>query len=79
MKLSRVQSGVLRIGMEEFEPTSGKEELDAGLLRLALAGDENAFRSLYDRLKTGIFRYAFYMTSSSTTARRLPRRSSLLC
>ena len=41
---------------------------EAELLRLALAGDENAFRSLYDRLKTSIFRYAFYMTSSSTTA-----------
>ena len=54
--------------MEEFEPTSEKEEPEAGLLRLALAGDENAFRSLYDRLKTGIFRYAYFMTSSSTTA-----------
>jgi RNA polymerase sigma-70 factor (ECF subfamily) len=54
--------------MEEFEPTSEIQVSEAELLRLALAGDENAFRSLYDRLKTSIFRYAFYMTSSSTTA-----------
>lgn len=41
---------------------------DAELLQLALAGDENAFRLLYERLKNGIFRYAFYMTGSRSTA-----------
>lgn len=41
---------------------------DAELLQLALAGDESAFRLLYERLKNGIFRYAFYMTGSRSVA-----------
>jgi RNA polymerase sigma-70 factor, ECF subfamily len=50
-------------GMEPHEGTS-----DAELLTLALAGEESAFRLLYDKLKGGIFRYAFYMTNSTTAA-----------
>jgi RNA polymerase sigma-70 factor (ECF subfamily) len=50
-------------GMEPFAPQS-----DAELLQLAVAGQENAFRLLYERLKGGIFRYAFYMTNSKTAA-----------
>lgn len=45
-----------------------KTKSDAELLRLALARDEDAFRALYDRLKRGIFRYAFYMTNSRSAA-----------
>ena len=41
---------------------------DAELLRQALAGDELAFRALYERLKRGVFRYAFYMTNSRSAA-----------
>jgi len=41
---------------------------DAELLRLAAAGEEEAFLFLYGRLKVGIFRYAFYMTSSKVNA-----------
>jgi RNA polymerase sigma-70 factor, ECF subfamily len=41
---------------------------DASLLRRALAGDEGSFVALYERLKGGIFRYAFYMTNSRTAA-----------
>jgi len=41
---------------------------DAELLRQAAAGDEAAFRVLYERLKMGVFRYAFYMTNSRTAA-----------
>ena len=41
---------------------------DGDLLRLALAGDEAAFLALYDKLKSGIFRYAFYMTNSRAAA-----------
>jgi RNA polymerase sigma-70 factor, ECF subfamily len=41
---------------------------DGALLRLALIGDEAAFLELYHRLKDGIFRYAFYMTSSKSVA-----------
>ena len=41
---------------------------DGDLLRLALAGDEAAFLALYEKLKSGIFRYSFYMTNSRTMA-----------
>lgn len=41
---------------------------DAELLRQALAGDERAFRMFYERLKHGVFRYAFYMTNSRSAA-----------
>jgi RNA polymerase sigma-70 factor, ECF subfamily len=41
---------------------------DAELLRLALAGEESAFLLLYERLKGGVFRYAFYMTNSRPAA-----------
>lgn len=35
---------------------------------MALGGDETAFLVLYQRLKNGIFRYAFYMTRLRSTA-----------
>lgn len=38
------------------------------VLRQALDGQEDAFRLLYERLKQGIFRYAFYMTNSQAAA-----------
>jgi RNA polymerase sigma-70 factor (ECF subfamily) len=41
---------------------------DAELLRLAVAGEEEAFLLLYGKLKAGIFRYAFYMTGSKVNA-----------
>ncbi len=41
---------------------------DPDLLRRATAGDESAFVALYERLKNGIFRYAFYMTNSRAAA-----------
>jgi RNA polymerase sigma-70 factor (ECF subfamily) len=41
---------------------------DAELLRAALAGEEQAFLLLYEKLKGGIFRYAVYMTGSITAA-----------
>ena len=41
---------------------------DADLLELCLAGEENAFLLLYERLKAPIFRYAFYTTNSKTAA-----------
>lgn len=45
-----------------------ENESDMQLLKLSLAGEENAFHILYGRLKGGIFRYAFYMTNSVATA-----------
>jgi RNA polymerase sigma-70 factor (ECF subfamily) len=41
---------------------------DEVLLRRAIAGDEPAFLALYERLKGGIYRYAYYMTSSRMVA-----------
>jgi RNA polymerase sigma-70 factor (ECF subfamily) len=41
---------------------------DASLLHRAMAGDEDAFLVLYERLKNSIFRYAFYMTNSKASA-----------
>lgn len=41
---------------------------DGELLRLSMAGDEDAFLLLYDRLKAPIFRYAFYMSGSQASA-----------
>lgn len=41
---------------------------DAELLQLSLVGEEGAFLLLYERLKGGIFRYAFYMTNSKFSA-----------
>ena len=48
---------------DQFAPCS-----DSDLLRRGLEGDENAFVLLYDRLKNGVFRYAFYMTNSRSAA-----------
>jgi RNA polymerase sigma-70 factor, ECF subfamily len=47
---------------------SAESRSDVELFELAISGDENAFLILYDRLKTGIFRYAYYMTSSRFAA-----------
>ena len=49
--------------MQNFDQCS-----DGDLLRLALAGEEAAFLKLYQTLKSGIFRYAFYMTNSRAAA-----------
>ena len=53
--------------MEIAKQTTG-DASDAELLHLALAGGEAAFLLLYNRLKDGIFRYAFYMTNSQSAA-----------
>ncbi|HLH07757.1 MAG TPA: RNA polymerase sigma factor [Terriglobales bacterium] len=41
---------------------------DVELFELAVAGDESAFLVLYDRMKTPVFRYAYYMTGSKSSA-----------
>ena len=51
---------------------------DANLLRRALAGEEAAFVALYGRLKSGIFRYAFYMTNSKTAAEEVTQEVFIL-
>ena len=51
---------------------------DRELLELALAGNENAFRELYGRLKTPIFRYAFYWTHSEAAAEELTQEVFIL-
>jgi RNA polymerase sigma-70 factor, ECF subfamily len=47
---------------------SAESKSDVELFELAVTGDENAFLVLYERLKTGIFRYAYYMTGSKFAA-----------
>jgi len=49
-------------------PEIPRNRFDADLLLRAIAGDESAFVALYERLKGGIFRYAFYMTNSKSAA-----------
>jgi RNA polymerase sigma-70 factor (ECF subfamily) len=51
---------------------------DRELLELALRGDESAFRVLYERLKTPIFRYAFHWTYSEAAAEELTQDVFLL-
>ena len=38
------------------------------LLRLAVAGDEEAFAALYERLKSSVHRFALHMTGSAALA-----------
>lgn len=47
---------------------SAESKSDVELFGLAVSGDENAFLALYERLKTRIFRYAYYMTGSKFAA-----------
>jgi RNA polymerase sigma-70 factor, ECF subfamily len=47
---------------------SAESKSDVELFRLAVSGDEHAFLILYERLKTAIFRYAYYMTGSKLAA-----------
>jgi len=51
---------------------------DAVLLRRAFAGEEAAFLALYEKLKDGIFRYAFYMTNSRTAAEEVTQEVFIL-
>jgi RNA polymerase sigma-70 factor, ECF subfamily len=50
---------------------------DTELLHQAAAGNEAAFRLLYEKLKAGIFRYAFYMTNSRTAAEEATQEAFL--
>jgi RNA polymerase sigma-70 factor (ECF subfamily) len=48
---------------------------DAELLELSLKGDESAFRALYERLKTPIFRYVFHWTHSHAAAEEVTQET----
>ncbi|HEX5707422.1 MAG TPA: RNA polymerase sigma factor [Pyrinomonadaceae bacterium] len=48
--------------------SSPKTFADEELLRLALAGDEEAFTSLYRRRQGGVYRFALQMSGSETLA-----------
>ena len=45
-----------------------QQQTDAELLRLMLAGDEEAFTALYRRRQGGVYRFALQMSGSETTA-----------
>jgi len=51
---------------EPMQSAAGKS--DEELFALVISGDEDAFLTLYERLKTGIFRYSYYMTGSKCAA-----------
>ena len=51
---------------------------DAQLLQLAIAGEEDAFVVLYERLKEGIFRYAYHMTASAPAAEEVTQEVFML-
>jgi RNA polymerase sigma-70 factor (ECF subfamily) len=51
---------------------------DQDLLELSLGGNESAFRVLYERLKTPIFRYAFHSTHSEAAAEEVTQEVFLL-
>ena len=59
--------------METFDHCS-----DEVLLRRAIAGEEAAFLSLYQRLKGGIYRYAYYMTGSRMVAEEVVQEVFIL-
>ncbi len=59
--------------MQNFEDGS-----DALLLKRALAGEEPAFLVLYERLKTSIFGYSFYMTGSRAAADEITQEVFLM-
>lgn len=54
--------------MPSEQMQSAESKSDVELFGLAVTGDEHAFVALYERLKTGIFRYAYYMTGSKFAA-----------
>ena len=54
--------------MPSEQMQSAESRSDLELFELAISGDESAFLILYERLKTGIFRYAYYMTGSRFAA-----------
>jgi len=51
---------------------------DRELLELSLAGNESAFRVLYERLKTPIFRYLFHSLHSAAGAEELTQEVFIL-
>jgi RNA polymerase sigma-70 factor (ECF subfamily) len=51
---------------------------DEVLLRRAIAGEEPAFLALYERLKGGIYRYAYYMTGSRVVAEEVVQEVFIL-
>jgi len=51
---------------------------DRDLLELSLGGNESAFRVLYERMKTPIFRYAFHWMHSEAAAEEVTQEVFLL-
>ena len=55
--------------LRPFKMTDRPEKpSDAELLKLSMGGDEDAFLQLYNRLKMPVFRYAYYMSGSQSSA-----------
>src|SRR5215208_6863632 len=61
-------SGGCRRGVPEPRMAVSQQETDADLLRLMLAGDEEAFTALYRRRQGGVYRFALQMSGSEAVA-----------
>src|SRR5919205_489901 len=48
--------------------SASQQQTDAELLRLMLAGDEDAFTALYRRRQAGVYRFALQMSGSESLA-----------
>src|SRR5215216_8126255 len=61
-------SGGLRRGFPEPRMAVSQQQTDADLLRLMLAGEEEAFTALYRRRQGGVYRFALQMSGSEALA-----------
>src|SRR5919199_6061072 len=65
---STVSAGGLPLRVSERRMSASQQQSDAELLRLMLAGDEEAFTALYRRRQGGVYRFALRMSGSEALA-----------
>src|SRR5207302_2263067 len=65
---STVSAGGLLSRISERRMSGSQQQSDAELLRLMLAGDEEAFTALYRRRQGGVYRFALRMRGSEALA-----------
>ncbi|MEJ7710547.1 MAG: hypothetical protein WKF84_11930 [Pyrinomonadaceae bacterium] len=59
---------------ERKSPLSAHTPTDEELLRLMMAGDEDAFSALYRRRQSGVYRFALHMSGSAEIAEDVTQR-----
>ena len=73
MKAVTAKPGSEKVVMDSLETRPDRE-----LLELSVEGNESAFRVLYERLKTPIFRYAFHWLHSEAAAEEVTQEVFIL-